>query len=557
VYNYSSGHFYNDGELYGWYGLPTWVEGRFGSALSFQGHMDYVTGSASDAIHPYNAFTIEAWVYPTGRSSHSGILEVGKIWTGSVDCGIALRLTQEGYLALSVVNRDTGKSKTIVSGAVVPLNEWTHVAGTYDGSSGRMAVYIKGELDTEYVGTDVPSSLDDYKPGFRIGAIDDWRLNEKVLYKGKIDEVYLYGRAFTDAEIRERYNWWPIPLSSATAYDSSNQGAGIQAGDQVVITFDGATEGTPIDASNINTALALSDGHSWLDGSGNIGSAVWSSRRFANDTLTITLSDTASAPTVAVGDIITLGGTIRDVLGRGIAGSVSIKGSFEVPSGAVAYWKCDEGSGTIVYDSTDNHNDGTLKNGTGWTNGKSGYALWFDGSNDYVEVADSGSLQFGTGSFSVEVWLYARSFSSNDNPDYVRWMSKVNWGSDWQTNPSRTWWTAQFFSDGSVSFGWRGYGDPEVTVIRTPANVVTLNTWYHVVVVVDRDNGMGYIYVNGVERTEGVDISGSIGSLDVVGKPLQFGGTWAEFPGMIDEILIYNRALTSSEVLKRYNIYGS
>jgi hypothetical protein len=83
-----------------------------------------------------------------------------------------------------------------------------------------------------------------------------------------------------------------------------------------------------VDASNIDTVLALNNGHSWLDGSGNIDSAVWSTRIYPNDTLTITLSVNNGAPTVTVGDIITLDGNIKDRGGKGIVGSVTIGGGF-------------------------------------------------------------------------------------------------------------------------------------------------------------------------------------------------------------------------------------
>ena len=48
----------------------------------------------------------------------------------------------------------------------------------------------------------------------------------------------------------------------------------------------------------------------------------------------------------------------------------------------VGYWSFDEGSGAIAKDGSGNGNDGTLENGTAWTDGKFGYAVQFDGTND-------------------------------------------------------------------------------------------------------------------------------------------------------------------------------
>ena len=109
----------------------------------------------------------------------------------------------------------------------------------------------------------------------------------------------------------------PPQMTGAVATDTSGSGQGAQAGDQVVITFDSATNGFAITAANIDSVLALNNGHSWRDGASAIGSAVWSTATNANDTLTVTLSTGTSAPTVAPGDTITIPpSTIRDATGN-------------------------------------------------------------------------------------------------------------------------------------------------------------------------------------------------------------------------------------------------
>lgn len=72
--------------------------------------------------------------------------------------------------------------------------------------------------------------------------------------------------------------------------------------------------------------------------------------------------------------------------------------------GAVAWWKLDEGVGTNVFDATANANTGVLKNGSGaWVNGIISNALAFNGTNSYVEVPDSSSLN--PSFVSVGVWV--------------------------------------------------------------------------------------------------------------------------------------------------------
>ena len=123
----------------------------------------------------------------------------------------------------------------------------------------------------------------------------------------------------------------PPVLQTATANALGNGGSVVQAGDQVILVFDSITNAPVLTASNVVTALPLNNGHSWQDGSGAIQSAVWSTTTVANDTLTITFSNTGAPPTVAVADVVSLGSLIADVSGSNAAtGAPAVGGSFGV-----------------------------------------------------------------------------------------------------------------------------------------------------------------------------------------------------------------------------------
>ena len=68
---------------------------------------------------------------------------------------------------------------------------------------------------------------------------------------------------------------------------------------------------------------------------------------------------------------------------------------------ATGSWRFNEGSGSTVADSSGNSNGGTLYNGTSWTAGVHGYAAEFDGINDYINIADSPSLDISGNEYSV------------------------------------------------------------------------------------------------------------------------------------------------------------
>ena len=78
------------------------------------------------------------------------------------------------------------------------------------------------------------------------------------------------------------------------------------------------------------------------------------------------------------------------------------------------------GSATAA-DVTGNGHDGTLVNmdvNMDWVSGRAGLALDFDGSNDYVSVPDDAALDFGTGDFSVVIWVYKRSATVGFDNNY-------------------------------------------------------------------------------------------------------------------------------------------
>ncbi|MEE9278187.1 MAG: hypothetical protein V3V06_07220, partial [Dehalococcoidia bacterium] len=83
----------------------------------------------------------------------------------------------------------------------------------------------------------------------------------------------------------------PSPVLTGAFADNNGGAAGVQAGDRVTLIFDSSTNALAITAANIDTALQLANGHTWLDGAGAIGGAVWTTTTSANDTLVVTLSD--------------------------------------------------------------------------------------------------------------------------------------------------------------------------------------------------------------------------------------------------------------------------
>jgi hypothetical protein len=181
----------------------------------------------------------------------------------------------------------------------------------------------------------------------------------------------------------------------------------------------------------------------------------------------------------------------------------------------------------------------TFKSGT---NCKYGGCIFNDGtSGNYIEVDRSPQIDFETDEdFSISAWI-----KPNNNTQY--WYIL-----DYRNATSSPGYYLLFRNNGKVSFGLvneSGLGIGSATT----TTVFDIGSWYHIVGVVDRDGNIS-IYVNGVQ--EAMNVLGS-GNITPVGDTkLSIGRKTTNgfyLNGTIDEIAIYNRSLTASEVQALYN----
>jgi membrane-associated phospholipid phosphatase len=115
----------------------TWVhDGKFGGALQFNGKSSRVEIRDSPSLHLSGAMTLEAWVYPTQEASGWQDIIYKEVDVYFLEAG-----SNQGRPAFSVRTRDSTAPTTYAS-SKLPLNTWTHVAGTYDGTYLRL--YLNG-----------------------------------------------------------------------------------------------------------------------------------------------------------------------------------------------------------------------------------------------------------------------------------------------------------------------------------------------------------------------------------------------------------------------------
>jgi hypothetical protein len=181
--------------------------GKIGRALSFDGVNDWVTvtDTAASKLDLTTGMTLEAWVNPTAAAGWETIVmkERGGAGEGLLAYALYARdgapraggtAGPAGYLRPNPVASTTDRG---VRGATaVPMNAWTHLATTYDGTN--MRFYVNGNL----VGTTAGSgSINVANGALRIGGNNSAPLGQGEFFKGLIDEVRVYNRALSAAEI--------------------------------------------------------------------------------------------------------------------------------------------------------------------------------------------------------------------------------------------------------------------------------------------------------------------------------------------------------------------
>lgn len=213
----------------------------------------------------------------------------------------------------------------------------------------------------------------------------------------------------------------------------------------------------------------------------------------------------------------------------------------------------------VVKDNSGNNNDCTnfsaTWNSIGGYDGKGVYE--FDGVNDYISCANSSSLNsFGTGGITVSAWVYVKG---NPNLPFPAIVDKSTGDfTDRPLNQKGIFLSVGFYTNPLRDIRWAIGNGSTYNVVDFPiSNDNLVGKWYHVVGTVDDQSATSpklKLYLNGAEVGSA---SRTIkGSIDVTTKRL-FIGIWSTFGryfnGIIDDVKIYNKALTQEEINSLFN----
>jgi PKD repeat protein/glucose/arabinose dehydrogenase len=479
----------------------TWTStGKYGGALSFDGVNDWVTVADSALLDLTTGMTLSAWVFPTANGNAGRTVLIKESPGGAVYDLFSNTRSKVPVVGmkLSGVSRITNVSAT----RRLPLDAWTHLAGTYDGATLRL--FVNGAQVSRRA---VSGPLTTSSGVLRIGGSSVWG----EYFAGRIDDVRIYNRALPAAEIQTAMNTPARPPNQPPT--AVAQASPLSGPPPLTVTFTGTGSSDPDPGDTLTYAWDL-DGDGEFDDSTIPGpTRTYSGPGTYTAKLRVTDSHQASSDSVPI--VITV-----------------------TPSqspGLVAAYNFDQGSGSSVPDASGNGHTGTIS-GAVWTStGKYGGALSFDGVNDWVTVADSALLDLTTG-MTLSAWVFPTGHGTFCTVVMKERPETEVYGLYSSTADERP--GAGISRSGTSLVGISG------------SRALPLNTWTHLAVTYDGTTLR--LFVNGLE----VKRRSAPGALLTSGNPLRIGGNSIRpefFQGRIDDVRIYDRALTVTEVQKVMN----
>ncbi len=494
----------------------TYTNGEVGQAFVFNNTTSYIPVPASPSLNigTNNGFTIECWIQPNAFNNQepgAPIIE----WDSATTDG--LQLWSQGALAVNIKDTSGNAHKFNTVNGILTTNNFQHVALTYDKSSGLAVLYYNGVAVTNAnFGSITPQTTYPVNIGRRTGQ----PIGNGDTYGGLMDELSLYNRALSPNEISAIYIagiagkcFTPAPPTIISQPTNQTVYLGLTANFNVVAS------GTP----------PLS--YQWNFNGTNIGGAT-------NTSLTLTNVQLSQAGNYAV--------LVTNLYGSSLSSNATLAvfppGTCDpVPSGVVAWWSAEGNANDII-----GTNKGYPTGGITYTNGEVGQAFVFNGSTSYIPIPASPSLNLGTGSgLTIECWIKPSAVNTaGSGGPLIEWDSASTDGTE-------------FWADGDNSL-FTNVKDTSGNAhrLQTAAGVINTNNWQHVAVTYDKGSGRLLIYTNG-----GVAASANVGSFTPqttypvnlgrrTGQPIGNGDSYG---GLMDELSLYNRALSSNEIATIYN----
>lgn len=199
---------FNNNEILGWNngttnGTVNFATGEVNQAFQFNGATGNAVSASEQLAYQVTSFSVDAWVKIAGFPSAAQ-------GSGMIFFRGDGRPALDPYFLYSAPNGKVGFHIESATGAIVqieasaPANQWIHVTGTFDDPSNRIRLYVNGVLVAQQITSIVPmTNMTGPNPGVGIGNIHVTPFSQP--FNGMIDEVELFARALTSAEVQGLY----------------------------------------------------------------------------------------------------------------------------------------------------------------------------------------------------------------------------------------------------------------------------------------------------------------------------------------------------------------
>ncbi len=591
----------NDGTVYGAF----WSE----NTLDFDGEDDYVSIPDDNSLDVTDEITILVWVKPYSftDNSYEGIVHKGYSGDPAQATAYGLCVNYSSAYPRFFLSTSDAYGQSLIGNTPLVVNQWQHIAVTY--KSGDARIYRNGFLDTSsnsITGT-ISTSSDALTIGKRHSFYFDGQIGELVIYDRALTEQEIVEYYAQAGHWSMNEGSGIIAFDESPNINSGNIiGANWVVDDSyrgTVLDFDGIDDyvsiphSSSLDATDELTILAWVKPHSFTDssyegivhknyywdlsqktsyglcvnynnsrprfflstddgyGQSLIANTALVSNEWQHIAVTYRSGDarifrngspdgstTSITGTILTSDDpLTIGkrhsfyfdGEIDDVVvyKRALT-EREVKNAYM----KVGHWSMDKGSGITISDKSLCMNTGTV-NGATWVTDDSerGTVLEFDGVADYVSIPDSQSLDVAD-ELTILAWVKPYSFSNSSYEGIVHknyygdLAQKTSYGLCVNYNNGRP----RFFLSTDDGYGQSLTADTELVC----------NQWQHIAVTYK--SGDARIYRNGGIDGSSASITGNISTSS---DPLTIGKRHSfYFNGEIDEVCVYNKALSADEI---------
>ena len=494
-------------------GGATYAAGKVGQAFSLDGLDDRIRVPNRAVLNPTAGFTIEAWIK---SNTNDGPRTIVSKWNDNTsDWSFIFKDHNDSDKLRIELSKNTFHDLADLSGATaLATGQWVHVAMTYDTNAVRL--YYNGTLDGSQA--IAPSQvIDSSTTDLLIGAAFTGGGTSEH-FSGLIDELSLYSRALSSTEIQAivaagssgKQATQPAPVATDDSYTGvKNTVLSIPA--PGVLANDTHSNGDLLTAT-----LVTGPAHGTLTLAANGGMTYVPA---ANYTGPDGFSYSAQDSRQAVSNVADVAVSVRDSI---------------APSGLIGWWTGDD----TAADFSGQMNHGILEGGAAFAPGIVGRAFSLDGIDDRIRVPHSAVLN-PTDGFTIEAWI--KSNSTDGARDIV---------SKWNDNTS-DW--SYIFKDHNGTDKLRvelSKSEHSDLADLSGSTSIAIGQWTHVAMTYDRSNVR--LYHNGVlDGTQAVDptrlIDRSAADL-LIGAVFTGGGVGENFSGLIDEVALYDRALSAVEL---------